>query len=188
LERKIDPSVIEDLKLGYVESPLNEEHEKYSGYIAIPYLTRAGPVGLRFKRTTTYGAKALAFEGTQALPYNVAALSKSGPLFVVEGEPDTWAALSAGLNAVGIPGVESWKPLWRRLFRNHPDVRILQQGDTKIPAGKTHTAAVGLTRAIKSSGVFASTIAFPDNEDVNSMLIDKGQDALRAYCGLDEFE
>lgn len=189
LSRGITKEVMEAFRLGYVEIPLNEEHKRYQDYLAIPYLTRAGPVGMRFKRiATTPGPKALAIKGLPGLPYNVGSLSRSGPLFVCEGEPDTWAATVCGLNAIGIPGAESWKPLWRRLFRDHPEVKILEQGDTKIPEGKKHTAAVDLTTAIRTSGVFCSVTPFKPGEDVNSLLLSAGVDAVRQFVGMDEYE
>lgn len=182
LARGLTEKTLEDFHLGYVRDPLIG-HEDYSGYLAVPYLTKAGPVGIRFKRIANQGAKVLALRGTKALPYNVAALSKSGSLYITEGEPDTWAAHQAGLNALGIPGVDSWQPLWRRLLRNAERVVMLQQGDTKIPEGMKVTPAVQLTQTLTAGGVRMTVIAFPPGEDVNSYMQAKGEQQLREFVG-----
>lgn len=184
LTRGLSLETIRAFLLGFVRDPLMG-HDDYKNYLAIPYLTRAGPVGMRFKRIATHGPKVLAILGSQVLPYNVASLVNSRvPLFLCEGEPDTWAATEAGMNALGIPGVSSYDPLWRRLLRHHPDIRILQQGDTKIPEGMKVTPAVALTKSVISSGVYLKAIRFPDGMDVNDMLLRDGAARLREFCGM----
>lgn len=187
LERMISPKTQGAFELGYVESPISG-HEKYRGMLTIPYRTAAGLVGMRFKRVAGEGGKAKAWEGLPTLPYDVGSLSRSGPLFIVEGEPDRWAAFECGLNAVGIPGVDAWKPTWSRLFRNFPDIRVLEQGDVNLLEGQNVTAAQKLTRDIRASGVFFSTIEFPRLEDVNSMLIKDGKEAVREFVGMEDGE
>lgn len=41
----------------------------------------------------------------------------SRTVFVLEGEPDAVRALSLGLEAVGLPGVQGWRPEWAARFR-----------------------------------------------------------------------
>lgn len=187
MERAITRKTMEDFKLGYVKNPISG-HEHYRGMLTIPYLTAAGPSGMRFKRVLGTGRKAMAWEGLPTLPYDVGSLSRGDPIFIVEGEPDRWAAHECGLNAVGIPGVDTWKPLWHRLFRNFQDIRVLEQGDRELLPGLNVTAAAKLTRDIRASGVFFATFAFPPGEDVNSMLIKEGAAAVREFVGMDEYE
>lgn len=186
--REITTKTMEAFRLGYVRTPISG-HEKYAGRLAIPYITKSGLVGMRFKRVSEgKGFKVLGWEGLPNLPYNVQALSIDGPLFIVEGEPDLWSAYECGLSAVCIPGVDSWKPSWHRLFRDFQDIRVLEQGDTTILEGQKVTAAQKLTRDIRASGVFFTTFEFPDGEDVNSMLMKQGREAVREFVGIEEYE
>lgn len=191
-QRGIDHQTIEHFRLGYVSTPISGD-EGYTGYISIPYITVSGIVSLRFKRVTGSGPKALAYEGSIARPYNIGALAKRGPMFIAEGEPDTWIARQCGLSTTGVSGVDSWKSVWGRAFRfcsrseGGAGLYILQQGDTE-PVRQIgedwFTAAELLTRSIKESLPGAETIKFPPNEDVNSLFLKHGAQALRGWVGL----
>lgn len=70
--------------------------------IRIPYLVNGEPV--QFKYRTLGESKTFATDkGFRSLPYNVDCLSDAtltGPLIVVEGEPDVWAAIQSGFPRV----------------------------------------------------------------------------------------
>lgn len=192
LERGIDHKTIEHFRLGYVSNPLSGD-EDYKGYLSIPYITVSGVVALRFKRVGNYGPKVLSRSLAVSRPYNVGALKKSVPIFLAEGEPDTWAAFQCGLYVVGIPGVETWNedtgPVWARMFRfcsrveGGPGLYILQQGDTKI-LREDKTAAQMMSDRIRAN-ISAEVIEFPDGYDVDSMRQEFGEQYVREWVGLD---
>lgn len=194
---------MEHFRLGYVASPIGGDSDdgdkRYKGYLTIPYITVSGVAGLRFKRVSGDGPKALAYDGSIARPYNVGALSLRGPIFFAEGEPDTWAAHQSGLNVIGFPGVDTWKRIWARGFRflstveGGPGLYILEQGDTenmtKIKDGKKidlgYTPAQLLSDTIRKDLEGAKPIPFPPGMDVNDMLRKEGPAAVRDWVGLD---
>lgn len=93
--RGLDPEVI--ARLGVLAS------SRLSGdCIAIPYLLSGKPV--QYKYRTLGATKAFATDkGFKSIPYNVDCLSDptlTGPLLVVEGEPDVWAAIQSGFPRV----------------------------------------------------------------------------------------
>lgn len=187
-QRGIDHQTIEHFRLGYVSTPISGD-ESYKGYLSIPYITVSGVVALRFKRIGDRGPKVLSREGAISRPYNVGALKKSVPIFLTEGEPDTWAAFQCGLYVVGIPGVETWERLWSRMFRfcsrqeGGPGLYLLQQGDTKI-LREDKTAAQLLSDKVRQD-LAAEVIEFPDGHDVDSMRQEFGEQYVREWVGLD---
>lgn len=66
--------------------------------------------------------------GTLSL-YCVDNLRNADEIYIAEGETDTLAAVSAGLNAVGVPGSGQWKDHWTPLFHDAKSVCVLQDAD-----------------------------------------------------------
>ena len=179
LARGLTNETIEHFRLGYVSSPISG-HEMFQGRIAIPYQTVSGIVAMRFKRVGEDGPKMLVPVGDQGRPYNVSALSKSGPLFVVEGEPDTWIGWQCGMLTLGFPGAKSWKKLYRRILM-HWNVTILADGDE---AGQQFAQQVA--KDIHGAAMRTKIISFPDGEDLGSMFLQYGgSDGIREWLGID---
>ncbi len=61
-------------------------------------------------------AKSLAIKDTRREFTPRPELVRSSRLWLVEGEPDALALLSAGVPAVGIPGCAGWRPEWATRF------------------------------------------------------------------------
>lgn len=169
-------------RFGYVEDPF-PEHEKHRGKLAIPYLRRHPRhgwtcVSIRFRALGDEKPKYATLSGDKPRLYNTQALNVPSPdVGITEGEIDAVTASLAGLPTVGIPGANSWQPHWPELFRGYRTVYVFTDGDD--PGEK-------LGRQIAKQLPNARIIPCPEGEDVNSILTDKGIDALQALWGKGE--
>ena len=99
----------------------------------------------------TAGPKMLATPGSARELFPAPEQLPSGPLLLCEGEPDALAALSAGLVAVSVPGVGTWKQGWTRRLAGR-DITLVMDCD---PEGRT--AAQRIHTTLTKAGV-ASTV------------------------------
>lgn len=172
--RGLEWSTVGGALLGVVTEP-EAEHRDYTGRISIPYITPGGVVGLRFRcagpaydpeHKCEGHAKYLSVTGAPVGMYNVKALHDAGDVIgIAEGEFDALAATQAGLPTVGIPGVQTWKPHWYRLFEGFSEVIMLQDGDD---------AGEGLASVIQEEVEATRICAMPGGEDVSSFIVAKG--------------
>ena len=134
--RAIDLRTAQGFQLGYVKDPI-EGHERFAGRLAIPYLTPAGAVGMRFRKLILSEDDDEKYSQEKAQRtglYNVLDLHKSEPwIAVCEGELDT-IVMSAliGVPAIGIPGVDHWGmngSVWSRLLQDYDQVFICVDPD-----------------------------------------------------------
>lgn len=160
--------------LGYVADPL-PGHEIYRGCLAIPYL-RWSPwrkwtaASIRFRRLEGDGPKYLTIPGDKARLFNTHALTRySKDIAITEGEIDAITAELAGVPAVGVPGASLWKPFYRELFLGYRHVNILADGDEP---------GLDFARKVARTLPNARIIPMPDGEDVNSLVLKKGSEAL----------
>lgn len=171
------PSALDEInkfRLGYVDDPL-PGHSSYRGMLAIPYL-RWSPAGwsvvkIRFRRIGDGdGAKYLDVAGAEVRLYNTLALLKQSPqIAITEGELDAITAQLCGIPAVGVAGVEAWKKHFREPFLGYRDVFVLADGDD---AGSRF--AHGVAKTLPN----AKVIPCPPGEDVNSLVVRRGAQAL----------
>jgi len=160
----------EYFRLGVVHQPL-VGHEAYEGRLAIPYITPAGVVDLRFRAINHEEPKYLSLPGSETRLYNVNALFKATDwIAVCEGEVDTITLTKLGIPAVGVPGVKNIKSHHYRILADFQRIYVFADGD---PAGKEFTKEL----ARKVSGV--TPIAIPEGEDVNSLFTKQGSDWFR---------
>jgi DNA primase len=160
-------------RLGVVRSPL-PGHEQYAGRLAIPYLTPAGVVNLRFRCIEDHEcaghAKYLSLPDAGTNLFNVLALKADSPHVVVcEGEIDTVSWSLAGLPAVGVPGVDAWQKWFSRCLEDFDVVYSAGDGDKAGSKFNGHMAREVKARALR----------FPPGEDGNSLYVKGGVDALR---------
>jgi DNA primase len=172
--RGFDDETIEYWQLGYVFEPL-PGHERFRGYLSIPYLTRAGTVALKFRCIEhdvcdghpKYDSEA----GIGSYLFGAQNFWVDSPFIcVTEGELDAIACSVAGLPAVGVSGANKWQRHWSYCFEGYEDVIVLADGDKP---GERLASNVG-THCNN-----ARVITFPPGEDVNSFLIQHGPEALR---------
>lgn len=163
-------------RLGYVDEPLIGD-EDYQGRLAIPYLTPTGVVDIRYRSIAGSGPKYMGRAGATTHPYNVAALHADSDMLVIcEGEIDTITMHGlCGVPAIGMPGAQAWKEHYRILVDEYRKVFVMCDGDQAgREFGKT------LIRELSN----AVAVHLPDGEDVNSLYLSAGRDAVRGRIGL----
>lgn len=120
---------------------------------------------------STVEPKELHLKGTVPFPYNVSALDqKSGWIYLCEGVIDTLTLLQQGIQAVGIPGVRSFKIQWLSLFKNKNVVLCLDH-DEAGRKGMEYLQDVfnnaGIRTIILGNGLERIPSNMKDGEDVN---------------------
>lgn len=184
--RGFDHRAAATFRLGVVDRPL-VGHEQYRGRLAIPYLTPAGVVNIRFrclkahdcaktviyrdaKGKEVYCRKYLSMDGMESNLFNVLDLRKESPFIgVTEGELDAMTLSLAGIPAVGVPGVENWQSHFGRCLEDFDVIYSFADGDT---AGRKFGRF--LAKEAK-----ARPVAMPKGKDVNKLYVEGGADALR---------
>jgi Toprim-like len=175
------PSIREEVdkfRLGFVAEP-SVGHEMYQGFLAIPYLRRSpdgdwSVVSIRFRCIADHEhvghGKYMSVAGDQPWLYNTVALIKHSPIVAItEGEIDAITAQVCGIPTVGVPGAQMWQPYFRELFLGYRDVFVLADGDDP-----------GMQFANKVAATLhnAKVVPCPPGEDVNSLIISRGKNAL----------
>jgi len=112
-QRGLSREVIERFRLGWCE-----EKEAY----VIPYLKDGQPVGLKFYRPGSKGAKSLFWWAKGSRPGGLFPgdfkLKPKEPVILCEGEMDALCAISRDIQAVsGTAGAGTFKPEWGKFFR-----------------------------------------------------------------------
>ncbi|AGK87531.1 DNA primase [Mycobacterium phage HINdeR] len=165
---------VDRFRLGYVADPL-PGHEMFRGMLAIPYLRWSQEhgwcvVSIRYRRLDNEKPKYMTAPGDQTWLYNTIALIKEAPeVAITEGEIDAITSQVCGIPSVGVPGANNWKPYMRELFLGYQTVYILADGDD---AGALFANTVA--KSLPNSRV----IPMPPGEDVNSLVIGRGKQAL----------
>jgi DNA primase len=182
--RGLDGETCAMYRLGYVENP-ERGHEQFRGRLAIPYLTPAGVVDIRFRRVDDHNGprsegppKYLGLDGIKTGMFGVLAVQHAtgDTIAITEGEIDAIVLTAkCGIPAVGVPGAQGWKPHYGRCLQDFDNVLVFCDGDKP---GREFGKAVA--REIRG----ATTIHLPDGEDVNSIYLSEGADYLRKKAGL----
>ncbi|HWV44570.1 MAG TPA: toprim domain-containing protein [Nitrospira sp.] len=174
--RGIDQAAALSAGLGVVRDPL-PGHDHVIGRLAIPYLTPSGPVNYNFRCMKPHSCKEaghskyVMWSGLQVNLYNVLALESAGQaIAVAEGEIDALSSTLAGIPCVGVSGATKWQDHWNNIFEDFSSIYVWQEGDE---AGKKFGDRV-------VSEVGAIRVVLPDREDVNSIWVASGAEALRA--------
>lgn len=183
MSRGIDQATAADWQLGYVQTPA-PGHERFKGWLAIPYLTPTGPVSLKFRCVQPHRCNDLpdhhkydSEQGSGTYLFGVKALRSDSPFMcITEGELDCVVANDlALLPAVGVSGSTKWRAHWNYIFEAFSDVVVLKDGDT---------AGDALARNVTNNVPHSRVVAMPDGHDVNSFVVAFGAQALRERAGL----
>ncbi|WP_386778904.1 toprim domain-containing protein [Longispora fulva] len=180
--RAFQSETLERSQIGYVGADV-PGFTQYRGMISIPYLTRAGAVSMKFRHVDDRREpKYLGLPGLEGKPrlYGVTALDRTEDFLVItEGELDRMAADQAGLPAVGLPGVDTWRGPYRQLVikGGYRTVYFLADNDDK---GQGRALAEKVAEDVRGLRV----ILMPEGMDVNKMIMERGEEALRARMGL----
>jgi DNA primase len=151
-------------------------HDRFRGFLAIPYLDKNGqPLTIRFRCLADHDHRELGHGKYMSQPddiprmFNVGAIHRAGDeIHVTEGELDALILTRIGLEAVAIPGAHLWKP-------RH---RIMLSGFNRIWVwGDPDDAGADLVNKITRSLVRARGIRLRDG-DVTDTFLAGGADAL----------
>lgn len=154
------------IQLGVVVDALPGQ-EQFTGRLAIPYVTPSGTVDIRFRAMGPEEPKYLGFPGTQTRMFNVRALHEAyDSIAVCEGEIDAITLhYKCGIPAVGVPGVNSWKPHYNRLLQDFSTIYIFADGDQP---------GIDFAKSLAKELGNVITIQMPEGEDVNSIFLRNG--------------
>ena len=119
----------------------------------------------------TVEPKELHLKGSVPFPYNLSALNqKTGWIYLCEGVVDTLTFLQQNIEAVGIPGVRSFKIEWLPLFKNKNIVLCLDH-DEAGRKGMEYLQGVfgnaGIRTIILGDGLEGLSSNIKEGEDVN---------------------
>lgn len=190
--RGFETEWIDKFRFGYVLDPV-PGHEMMKGRLSIPYVTPAGVVNIKFRCIEDHGVgedgvprsckkdfgheKYYAASGAGTYLYGIESFWADSPyICITEGELDRCTAVMAGMPAVGVDGATKWQAHWQYCFEGYEEVVVLRDGDKageKLADNVTSHLYTGVR-----------VITFPDGEDVNSIYVKYGAQALRERCGL----
>ena len=177
-ERGISELVAAKFQLGTVTYPLNG-HELYEGWISIPYITALGNcVGFKFRRLDDGKPKYGSPTGQKAHLYNVSDVTvMSKHIVVCEGELDTVIVSGVlGIPAVGIPGVQAWKPHFSRLLSGYDSIYIVGDNDVKEDGSNP---GADFAKRVHQEVLNGVIISLPPNMDINDYYLVYGADATK---------
>lgn len=156
----------------------------YEGMLSIPYTTATGVVGVKFRRMSGEGVKYLAPAGQPVWVYNARTLvGVADTVAVCEGELDAVICEGVlGIPAVGIPGVNAWKPHLRRLFAGQQRVLVIgdhdeDKADGSNP-GKEFTRRVTEDLADVTEAI---PVELPQAGDLTDYVLGSSSDEVREF-------
>lgn len=172
-QRGITEATAVSARLGVVDEPIHGDADAPYNRLTIPFISRSGVVDIRYRcirghDCVEFGCpKYLGRPGSSLRIYGVENLvTASSTIGVAEGELDALILNQLGYEAVGLPGAESWKRHWRRLFEDFERVVVFGDGD---PAGKRF-----IRKFMDEFPQAVEGVQLPDDEDVNSMFLKEG--------------
>lgn len=195
--RGVSRGVATGALLGRVSDPILE-HNRFEGWLSLPYVTPAGVVAFKFRCLEDHDHKA-GHHGKYDGPggqkirlYNAQVCATGGPVVLIcEGELDTLVAESQ----LGVPAVGTWGTNWMdhhsRCFADFDRVVVVADHDEKEAVnpktGKTEISSPGRKHAtkVKDSISGADLVLPPAGMDLSEWLQQNGVDAVREALGLD---
>ena len=181
--RGISEEVAALYSLGTVTDPL-PGHEQHTGWLSIPYITVNNHcVGFKFRRLDEGKPKYGSPMGQKAHLYNVTDITKNSTRIVVcEGELDT-VVVSGILNlpAVGVPGVQAFKPHFVKLLGGYETVYVVGDNDVKEDGSNP---GAEFAKRVASEVMNSQIVQLPPNTDINEYYLKHGYDAARHLLGV----
>ena len=175
LSRQLSVEEAKVFHLGVVDDPL-PGHEAYVGRLAIPYITPSGVVDIRFRGIHNEDPKYMGLVGAKTTMFNTQACFVADKyICVTEGEFDCIMMTVKTLHpTIGIPGANNWKPHYAKILDDFDTVIVLADGD-----------AAGLEFGKKISRELGNVniVSMPEGEDVNSVMIKRGNDWIDERIG-----
>jgi DNA primase len=159
-------------------------HENYQGWLSIPYLTAMGHcVGFKFRRLDEGKPKYGAPLGQKGHLYNVSDIIISSEYIAIcEGELDTIVASAIlGIPAVGVPGVQAWKPHFTRMFSGYGRVYIVGDNDVKEDGSNP---GAEFSRMVAQEVSNSTIVSLPAGMDLNDLYLAKGIEETKRTIGV----
>ena len=185
--RGIDEETASGFRLGSCDSPL-PGHERFKGMLAIPYLDKNDePLSIRFRcikdhnHRDSYHGKYNSETGDVPRMFNVRAVHRAAgeAIHVTEGELDAVILSKLGLDAVAIPGTNSWRAHHRRMLAGFSRVWVWADRDQAPKRGQDDTPPGDrLLNKILSAMRQAKAVRLPELGDVSDHYLKHGGDAL----------
>lgn len=181
--RGISEEVAARFQLGTITEPMNG-HEQYEGWISIPYITAMGHcVGFKFRRVDDGKPKYGGPTGQRSHLYNVPDITLASKYIVVtEGELDCIIVSGVlGIPAVGVPGVQAWKPHFQKLFNGYETVYVA--GDNDIPKvnplnpEEEINPGQQFSKRVASEILNSQIVTLPPGMDINDHYLQFGHEA-----------
>lgn len=172
--RGISKEVAATFLLGTVTNPA-PGHEHAVGAMSIPYLTKAGAVGVKFRKIDGGQPKYIWPTGQKIGMFNVNDLSlDTETMCICEGEIDT-IILSGmcGIPAVGVAGVTQWKDWFPMMLEGYKRIFVFADNDVKEDG---RNPGMELAKRIKEDLNSAVVVNLPENKDVNDVFLREGAD------------
>ena len=173
-DRGISADTVVSARLGVVDEALPSDPYAAHQRLSIPYITKSGVVDLRYRCIRDHDCgeascpKYLGGAGSTTRLYNVGCVDSAGSrICITEGELDALILSQLGYPAVGVPGANTWKRHWRRLFDDFTRIYVFCDGDDAGRGFRAHILAEIPT---------AEAVMLPEKEDVNSMYLEEGRD------------
>lgn len=177
--RGISEEVAARFSLGTVSDP-HQGHEMHEGWISIPYLTANDLcVGFKFRRLDDFKPKYGSPAGQKTHLYNVSDVLLDSPYIVVcEGEFDTIITSGVlGIPAVGIPGVQAWKPHYPRLLLGYDTIFVA--GDNDERDDKEDNPGQLFSKRVAGEVANSQIVSLPPGMDITDYYLQNGHDATR---------
>jgi len=180
--RGISKELAQSFLLGTVVNPI-PEHEQFAGWLSIPYITALGHfAAVKFRRIDEGKPKYGQPTGQKTHVYNVAdCLIDSGRIVICEGELDAVIVSGLlGIPAVGIPGVQAWKPYFAKLFGGFDTVFVV--GDNDIKEDGTNPGAE-FSKRVAAEIMNSRIVNLPPGMDINEIYLQRGPVELSELLG-----
>ena len=169
-------------RLGLASDPL-PGHERFRGWMSIPYCTPGGVVAMKFRRLDDGTPKYDSPAGQKIKLYNagVLASTRSDTVLICEGEMDA----IVGTYTLGIPTVGTWGTNWLdhhpRCFADFEEVIIIADNDIKDDGSNP-----GLKHAkhVQQSISRSRIVTPPPGMDLGEWVLSAGREAVLKGIGV----
>lgn len=169
-------------------------HDRFRGMLSIPYRSRAGVLGFKFRCIGDHDCKAESHpkydspSGQGARLFNVnALLATSDTIALVEGEMSALILQAqVGVPTVGTPGTQWVKehPHWPRCFANFDRILVVADHDTTDDGRTDPGKGVGHAKRVVNTLQGAELILPPPGMDPDEWVLAEGPAAVRKAMGL----
>lgn len=174
-------------RLGCVSDP-EPGHERFRGWLALPFLTEAGVVAMKFRCASDHDCKAVdcqrydAPAGQKARLFNAGALARGGEVCAVaEGEIKAIVAT----HELGIPTVGTsagvWLDHWNRCLADFDRVLVIADNDIKSDGSNPGVRHAKKVLATLPQGELVTP---PAGVDIDDWVLKVGAEEVRNAIGL----